>query len=615
MSKKTHLFILSAAVAGFVAAVMALAAWKWSHAAYNGMDLAYFSQAVWNTVHGRLFAFTIHPGLTLGDHAEWALILLAIPYALAPHPLVLVLLQTLALAASSFVVLRIAGRMLPPHWALATAITFLLLPTVGGAALFEFHILVFALPLLLLSADAYLEKRFIRFLLFLGLALLVREDVALVTFCFGIVALIDRRSKRWIIAPMAASAVWFVVMMYVIRQFSIGGYKFFAYYAWLWPLDPVAFLRHITQLTQVEFLLGLLMPMLLLPLVRPKWLVLAIPVWLELLLSASGAGAVLLQTHYVVLLLPGVVLASLDGLAWARKPRPYTALPAAHVPRLIALVLVTATIFSAVTLGPFTRGALLARRTPVNDAVTRALRMIPSDASVAASERFLPHLANRETLLALRYVMLGTTQFGAAPYDPPAPDVIIYDESDLLAWHANFPTLSWTRDRYEPGFGRLRQLIDRGGYGMVFRDGGVTVWQRGASRPRLIGAPEQRQEIAPGIRVAAVDEPTFCPARTGTCPLLVFTAAEQRTDDLLLRLTPAGRAPQLMSFGLVPTFSWNKNSPVTLPATVLASDLPGSVSAELVNASGDLTLDALGTAVVSWTRVQSLGPAVTFTLR
>ncbi|MEK7072925.1 MAG: DUF2079 domain-containing protein, partial [Patescibacteria group bacterium] len=619
--QKSPKTIVAAAAIGFVVLVMAFAGWKWAHAAYNGIDLAYFSQAMWNTAHLRLFAFTIHPGLTLGDHAEWVLLLLALPYAVLPHPLLLVFVQAAALAAGAFAVHRMAARSVPPGWAIGAAIAYLLLPTVGGAALFEFHALALAIPLLLFAADAYLEKRFGRFLLFIVLALLIREDVALVTAMFGIVAAMERRPLRWILAPLALSAAWFVGMLFVIKQFSVGGgFKFFAYYGWLWPLDLGAFAQHLLRLTQLEFLLAMLMPVLLLPLLRPKWLLLALPGWLMIALSASGAGAGLIGTHYALLLIPGIVLASLEGLVWARKTRPYAVLPAAHRDRIIALVLATVVVFSAAALGPFVRGIGIVATTPKNDAIPRALAIIPPEASVAASARFLPHLAHREQLYALHYLMLGTTQFAEASYDVPAPDFLLYDESDLLAWHANFPTLGWTTERYRPGFARLRALIDRGGYGVVFRDGGVTLWQRGAPRPHLSGDLEGKLAAAPGIHATALQEPSFCPGRVGICPLIVFTADDVRGDDLLLRLFQNKNAPRLMTFGVVPTFSWVADVPVTVPVTVLPSssarlpsDVSDTVSLELVTATGDLVLDPLGTSFVSWQDVRAQSPSVTFT--
>lgn len=613
MPKKPKIVVAVAATI-FVALVMTFAGWKWAHTAYNGIDLAYFSQAVWNTAHLKPFAFTIHPGLTLGDHAEWVLLLLALPYAVLPHPLLLVCIQAIALAAGAFAVYRMAARSLSPGWAAGAAITYLLFPTVGGAALFEFHALALAIPLLLFTADAYLEKRFGRFLLFLLLALLIREDVALVTAMFGIVAAIERRPLRWILTPLALSAAWFAGMLFVIKQFSVsGGFKFFAYYGWLWPLDLGALVQHLLRLTQLEFLLAMLMPVLLLPLLRPKWLLLSLPGWLMMALSASGAGAGLVGTHYALLLIPGIVLASLEALVWARRPRPYMVFFAAHAPHVIALVLATAVVFSAVALGPFVRGIGIVATTPNNDAIPRALAMIPPEASVAASARFLPHLAHREQLYALHYLMLGTTQFAEAPYDVPAPDFLLYDESDLLTWHANFPTLGWTTERYRPGFGRLRALIDRGGYGVVFRDGGVTLWQRGAPRPHLSGNLEGKLAAAPGIRATALQEPSFCPGRVGICPLVVFTADDVRGDDLLLRLFQNKNAPRLMTFGVVPTFSWAAHVPVTIPITVIPSDTSDTVSLELVTATGDLVLDPLGTSFVSWQDVHAQSAAVTFT--
>ncbi len=610
MADKRALTVLTLAAVVFTGAVMAIAAWKWAAFGYNAMDLAYFAQAAWNGAHGRFFAFSIHPGTTLGDHAEWLLAPLGLVYAVIPHPLTLVFLQAAAIAASAFVLWRIARRSLPPSWALGAAVAFLLLPSAAGMALFEFHVLVFALPLLLLAADAYLEKRLGRFALFLGLALLVREDVALPVFCFGLVALVERRPWKWVMLPTVFATAWFAAMLQVIRRFSIGGdYKFFAYYGWLWPFDPGALAQHLLTLPQLEFLVALLMPLLFLPLVRPKWLVLSLPGYLQVALASWGAGAQLLGTHYLVLLLPGVLLAGIQGLSavlTGTLPAPLRFL--AKDRRAAALALGTAVLFSAATLGPFARGAWITATERVADAPGRALALIPDDASVAASERFLPALAHREDLIALRYLFLGITQYGSAPYDPPPPDFIIYDEDDLLAWHASFPTLGWTRDRYRPGFGRLRALIDNAAYGVVFRDGGVTVWRRGADRPRLSGTVERSVELTTDIRLAASDAPALCPGRTDGCPTLLLRPNVATSDDLLLRIAPATGEDRLMTFGVTPTFTWSAGQTAIVPVTISPSGADFRLT--LVSAEGLLLLDPIGRTVVAWRQVEERSPAV-----
>lgn len=610
MADRRALTVLAVAAVAFSGAVMALAAWKWAAFGYNAIDLAYFAQAAWNGAHGRFFAFSIHPGTTLGDHAEWLLAPLGLVYAAVPHPLTLVFLQAAAIAASAFVLWRIARRGLPSAWALGAAVAFLLLPSAAGMALFEFHVLVFALPLLLLAADAYREKRLGRFALFLALALLVREDVALPVFCFGLVALLERRSWTWVMLPAVLATAWFAAMLQVIGHYSVGGdYKFFAYYGWLWPLDVGALARHLLTLPQLEFLVALLMPLLFLPLVRPKWLLLALPGYLQVALASWGAGAQLLGTHYLVLILPGVLLAGLDGLSAVlagNLPKPLLFL--ARDRRAAVLALGTAVLFSAVAIGPFARGAWIAATERVADAPRRALSLIPDDASVAASERFLPALAHREDLVALRYLFLGVTQYGSARYDPPPPEFLVYDEDDLLAWHASFPTLGWTHDRYRPGFERLRALIDNAGYGVVFRDGGVTVWRRGADRPRLSGTVERSVALTTDVRLAALDAPALCPGRTGDCPTLLLRPNVATAEDLLLRVAPAAGEDRLMTFGVTPTFSWSAGQTTVVPVTLF----PGGTDFRLalVSAEGLLLLDPIGRTVVAWREAEERSPTV-----
>lgn len=604
----------------FFVGAMGYAYWKWLHLAYNGMDLAIYAQALWNTIHGQLLTTSIHPPNMLGDHAEWLWLVIAPFYAVLPHPLVLVAVQTMALASCGWIVWRMAGRMLTERWALGAGLATVLLPVLGHAALYEFHPLVFALPLLLLAADAFMQKRFIWFLIWAGAALLVREDVALTVAVFGLIALIEKRNWKWITIPIVASIIWFILMQYVISHFASEGYKYAVYYAWLFPLNVGALFRHFFSLPQLEFLIGLLLPVLFIPLRKPKWLLLSVPAMAQVMLTAPGAGDVTLQMHYAVVPTAGIIIAALHGLGaviqksamekerfdWLLRDR-----------RLVAIVFATTIIGSAVLLGPFVAGLWVLKNPPLTAGYALVQSRIPKNASVAASYRALPHLAHRTDLIAVRYLGLGIQQFGRESYEPTAPEYIVFDDTDFLLASAD-ANLSWTASRYRLSYGRLRNILDDGGYGLVLRDGSVSVWQKGAPRTRLDIAPGQLAELTPALRLGVAEQPALCPGSRSTCTVLLFQPQNTPTEEYYLRLTArtAKYTKSIMqSFRLTPSFDWQAGQSVTVPLVGLPFSKENTditYTAEIVQARPITTLNALGTTTIVWQGETTLGQPIPF---
>ena len=111
-----------------------------------------FVQAVDGLLHGTTFS-SIRGLNWLGDHSSLILIPLAPVFALAPHAITLLGLQTLALAAGAVPVWLLARRELPAGpLPLACAALYLLQPALGYMNLFEFHPETLAVPFLLWGA-------------------------------------------------------------------------------------------------------------------------------------------------------------------------------------------------------------------------------------------------------------------------------------------------------------------------------------------------------------------------------------------------------------------------------------------------------------------------------
>ena len=284
--------------------------------------------------HGHLFTQTLHPHLSLGDHAELIMPLLYPVYAIWHDPRMLLVMQQAVLSVTAWPVYLLARRRFEASgvtgdWLkvgpLLLAIAWLLYPSVQHLGLFEFHILPFALPLIFMALLEYDRGRLKPFLIWSILALLVREDVSMVVFTIGVLAWIEKKPKIWRWLPMALGAGWFLAAMALIGHFApAGGYKFMVYYSWLgetpWQAvlgligHPLLVLRHVLTVANLEMVLGFLMPLLFLPLLTPRFLVLAILPFLQIVLGAPSGGELVLNTHYATLFLPAIFLSATVGL-------------------------------------------------------------------------------------------------------------------------------------------------------------------------------------------------------------------------------------------------------------------------------------------------------------
>ena len=116
-------------------------------------DLGNMTQAVWSASRGELFRVSDPDGLRvsrLGAHVDPILGLFAPLWKIWPHPEMLLVVQTLAVATMAVPAYLLARRWLgDAGLAVAFAAVALMLPAVQWATLFDFHPVTLAAPLLL----------------------------------------------------------------------------------------------------------------------------------------------------------------------------------------------------------------------------------------------------------------------------------------------------------------------------------------------------------------------------------------------------------------------------------------------------------------------------------
>jgi len=166
----------------------------------------------------------------------------------------------------------------------------------------------------------------------------------------------------------------------------------------------------------------LLSPFLLLPLLRPRWLIVAAPIFAQHLLSWRPSEWSI-QYHYAAPLLPLMWLAAAEAassLFWRDVLAGWAAVACAVCQLWFGPALrICGTIAGA-------RDALWARSWK-----KEMLVAIHEDASVSACFPYLSHLAKREKLYSLHHVLKGLNTLSRTEYRPPPPaDAVIMDTAD-----------------------------------------------------------------------------------------------------------------------------------------------------------------------------------------
>lgn len=441
---------------------------------YNALDLAIYNQVFWNSAQGDLFGMTIHPHSYIGDHFEPLMLLLLPIYMLFQSPFTLLILQTIFIALTAWPLYRIAKNHLGKSIAVLIALFFLLNPFVQNANAFEFHILPFAMFFLAWAAVFYIKKKFLPFMIAGFISCYVREDVSLVILLFGILALVDRKSLKWILTPLALGSIWFVGALTLIsRANPDGAYKFFAYYPALneGGLNIIGFIANagdalftgLFSIGTLILLVALLVPFLALPLLAPRMLIPAGLIALQLFLT--GFTELVLKTHYSVLLLPFLFIATIFGIQKV-KDHPPSFLK--QVPKRTALVvgiLSITTLYGTLTFGPLIPS--IGILSSYNDKQSQRIEMnmlidsVKETDAVVASFAPLTELSARKKAYSLHYAFLGTRQYSDVPFEIEENiDTLIIDHNDFLIYHLQSFGITPYSNAKKDGPSRVRKLLD-----------------------------------------------------------------------------------------------------------------------------------------------------------
>jgi uncharacterized membrane protein len=512
----------------------AMAAWfgmfSWlSLARYNGynagmLDLGNIYQAIGSVWRGQPLVLTSASGNVsrLAGHVE------LIYYAFVPliglwnDPRALVISQALLAASGALPAYSLARRSLGSLAAArAVGLIYLLYPVMQTAVLFDFHGDTLAMPLLLWAADA-LDRRASRATaIWLALALLCKVYVALPVAIIGGLTFARGRRHAGAIITLAALSYGLVAFFIIRPRFAqIGAAppianNYVGHY--FGALDEIG----VSLLPRLVNAAIVLAPTLLVSWRGWRQLLPAAPIAIAALISTGPGGVYDYRYHHYAIVVPFVVLATIEGASLSRAADARGGQPRRWRNNLL---------FTGLTVGLI--GALLVD-TPLNplfwaglpdhgldpsvygvtprDRVKDAFlaEQVPPQAPIAASMFLGAHLANRSTMYVLRY---GDDPGGQRlPTILPQIDYAVADA--LFDWRTIVDAgIAGGRNiagglEYEAS--EIAELLRSPDFALTAQRDGILIFRRGAAPGAAL-----RQEIAPADRAELPAHPAdFGPLR------------------------------------------------------------------------------------------------------
>ncbi len=201
-----------------------LGLWQWLELRDPGdVDFACYACALWNMAHGST-RYSIADMDIFGSHANYTVLFWLPVHWLAGEMGLKAGKAACLLAAVWLVIRRHQGNLRVASWG---GLALLLSPPIASQFFFGFHPEFLAAPLLVLAMDAYREEQLGRFLIYSGLMAYSKEVFTLAVGGLLLLALIERRSWKWLLLPGLLCSAQMALYWYVIMpHFAPLGLRF-----------------------------------------------------------------------------------------------------------------------------------------------------------------------------------------------------------------------------------------------------------------------------------------------------------------------------------------------------------------------------------------------------
>jgi uncharacterized membrane protein len=389
-------------------------------------DLGYFEQALWSTIHGRPLYISLWDDIgttTLAHHFQPIILLILPIYAIYQSPETLLIFQSFFLALGALPIYWISKKKFSESASVIFAALYLMYPALHGLNQFDFHVSALAVTLLLFSFYYAEEKNYSFSALFIILALMCKEDVALT---IGALALYvcwknreeikaSKQKSRALIFSLSliiVAAVWlFVAVQIIVPHFNKAGVylhsgKFFpSLTRFEFPAEELLFALD----EKLLYASLLLVPTFFVSLLSPSTFMITLPTWAIIFLSMHPP-AYRIGYQYPYTLIPFVFISAVYGL----KRLPLTKKGLKNVLALFMILGMGFMLF----VSPTPLGMLVENEVPHvtfhHRTLYEVIELIPPNASLTTQNEIFPHVCHRfEVHIGYRetdeYVLTDTT--------------------------------------------------------------------------------------------------------------------------------------------------------------------------------------------------------------
>lgn len=425
---------------------------------YSSYDQGIFNQVFWNGTHGNFFQSTLSSQLStnvvhsgevpfvgyrrLGQHFTPALLLWLPIYYLFPYPATLTVLQIGFVTAAGLVLYTLARTYLEPAIASLITISFYGANAVVGPTMGNFHD-ISQVPLFVFSLLLAMEKRSWGLFVIFALAILaVREDSGIVLFGVGTYLILSRRYPKIglgvclvsflyvltitsLVMPLFSDDISKRFMLENFGQYAKGNQASTLEIVFNMLIHPQNLLREIfTPVgSTIKYLLGQWLPLAFIPVIAPaSWAIAIFP--LAQLFLSQGDLVLNISIRYAMSVTPGLFYGSIlwwAGQGFGNLPKNTDQAINHFKPRKLRyqfrrfwIFCICLSLIFTVTSNPSQTLYFL-----IPDSVkplvyvsapeqwrrsrdmNTLLAKIPNDASVAASNYIIPHVASRRGVIRL----------------------------------------------------------------------------------------------------------------------------------------------------------------------------------------------------------------------
>jgi len=442
---------------------------------YADFDLAIHDQIIWNILHGSIYNSILGTDF-LGNHVHLISFLVAPIYWFIPHPLFLLFLQTLFLAAGVVPLYALARLYHDHRMSLIIALIYLIYPGLGFTNLFEFHPTCFATFFLLCTAYYFYKENFLLFNVFMVLSLLCQENIALIFIMWGVYALFLKRQWKWVWWPSCLGLVYFLLCVYVILPFyNKNTFNFFNIYGPLGGslgqiihncfLHPAKVLSLLIKPKKLIYLKELFIGVSFIPLLSPLALLPVILIFLQHLLSFR-IGEISIHYHYTAEMIPFIFVAFIFGIKRITDFLPkFTFLGP-------ILLVIACIVFYAI--GPYAGFGKEWKRIFSDYSVAQKenlVEQVPKDAPVIATFEYLSHLSHRQYLYSFHYVYSGfNTLFTKKYHLPDNVQYALIDFNDRVILRSFYNLTDYQH---------IVDFIKQGPWGVVDANDSIVLFEKG----------------------------------------------------------------------------------------------------------------------------------------